>query len=799
MFLEVMNNIRLHRFNFVNPAARNSQKSDFAYKYRTLGCLSNTGSLDEDKVHNKKDENAWNAMISSYAEAGRLTEARHLFQEAPKKSVITWSTLISGYSKHGFESECFELFWAMQKDGKRPRCFTLGSILRICSQKCLLSRGEQIHAYSIKTWFDQDVFVGTGLVDMYVKCMCVKEAEFVFSMISSGKNHVTWTAMVNGYSQNGNPSKAIQCFWGMREENINANQYTFPGVLSSCSALCDLRSGVQVHACVLHGGFGSNLFVQSALVDMYAKCGDLSSARKELESMEVDNAVSWNAMILGCVKHRFPHIALSLFKDMLSRHMDIDNFTYPSVLNSLATTKDVRNGKCVHSLIIKSGYDSYRLVSNAVVDMYAKQEELIYAKEVFKGIMDKDVVSWTSLVTGYAHNGMHEESLMLFREMMSADVTPDVIIFASILSSCAEIAVFNLGKQIHANYIKSGLNMSESVDNSLVTMYANCGSLEDADRIFYSMRSRSVITWTARIIGYAQNGKGQDSVRFYDSMIGEGVKPDFIAFIGLLFACSRAGLVERGRSYFESMENIYGIKPGPSHYACMIDLLGRSGKMQEAMELLTTGKDLELDATVWKALLSACGVHGNIQVAEKAATMLFKLEPLDAAPYVMMSNIYSAAGQWGDSSRIRRLMMASGARKERSYSWIEKNGVVHKFLSGDRTHPKTDEIFLKVNDVLSLIKEAGYVPDMKCSLHDINEESRQQNLAYHSEKLAVAFGLLYLPKGAAIRVYKNLRVCGDCHTAMKFISKVFQRHIVLRDSNYFHHFRLGTCSCRDYW
>lgn len=811
-----MSRIKLHRFNIVrkcmqrscelqtisSSASRSSQKSGLVDKNRILGGLSKSGSVDEarDLFDKKpeKDEVTWNAMISAYAEAGRLAEARQLFDEVPNKSSLTWSTLISGYCKYGVESEGFALFWAMQNEGHRPSQFTLGSILRICSMKCLLLIGEQIHGLAVKTGFDHNVFVATGLVDMYAKCMRVMEAEFVFNMMSSGKNHVTWTAMINGYSQNGNSLKAIECFWGMRAESVNANQYTFPGVLSACAATCDLTFGVQVHGCVVRDGFGANLFVQSALVDMYAKCGDLASARKELESMAIDHVVSWNAMILGCVRHGFADTALSLFKEMLARDIEIDNFTYPSVLNSLAFTKDVKNGKSIHCLVIKSGYHNYKLVSNALVDMYAKQEELIYAKEVFNGIADKDVISWTSLVTGCAHNGRHEESLKLFCEMISAEIAPDQIIFASVLSSCADLVVLEFGQQIHANYIKSGLGKSVSVDNSLITMYENCGCLEDADRVFNSMHARNVMTWTARIIGYAQNGKGQESVKLYDNMLADGIKPDFIAFIGLLFACSHAGLVELGRSYFESMTKVYGIKPGPYHYACMIDLLGRSGKMQEAINLLSE-MDVEPDATVWKALLSACGVHGNIDLAEKAATMLFELEPQDAAPYVMLSNIYSAAGKWEDSSKTRRLMKAKGVHKQPSYSWMEMNGAVHKFLSEDRNHPKADEIYSKVDDVLMSIKEAGYVPDMNCSLHDINEEGRQQNLAYHSEKLAVAFALLYLPKGAPIRIYKNLRVCGDCHTAMKFISKVFQRHIILRDSNYFHHFKLGTCSCGDYW
>ncbi|KAK9273821.1 hypothetical protein L1049_018632 [Liquidambar formosana] len=517
-----------------------------------------------------------------------------------------------------------------------------------------------------------------------------------------------------------------------------------------------------------------------------------------LETTEVDDVVSWNSMIGGCARQGFEEEALSLFKKMHARNMKIDDFTYPSVLNSFTSIMDMKNARSVHSLIVKTGFEAYKPVGNALVDMYAKQGNLHCAFEVFNKMPDRDVISWTSLVTGYAHNGSHEEALKLFCHMRIAGVYLDQFVTASILSACAELTVLEFGQQVHANFVKSGLRSSLSVDNSLVTMYAKCGCIEDANRVFDTMQLRDVVTWTALIVGYAQNGKGRDSIRFYDEMIASGMKPDFITFIGLLFACSHAGLVENGRHYFESMDKVYGIKPGPEHYACMIDLLGRSGKLAEAKDLLNQ-MVVEPDATIWKALLAACRVYGNIELGERAASNLFELEPMNAVPYVLLSNIYSASGKWEDAARIRRLMKSRGISKEPGCSWIEMNSKVHRFMSEDRSHPRTTEIYLKADEIIILIKKAGYVPDMNFALHDMDEEGKELGLAYHSEKLAVAFGLLTVPQGAPIRIFKNLRVCGDCHTAMKFISGVFQRHIILRDSNCFHHFREGKCSCGDYW
>lgn len=767
-----------------------------------LNELAKSGRIDEarhlfDKMPSR-DDFTWNTMIAAYANSGRLIEAKQIFDDTPSKSAITWSSLISGYCRNECQREAFESFWQMQLEGQTPSQYTLGSVLRLCSTLGLLQRGELVHGYMIKTRFDSNVFVVTSLVDMYAKCKRILEAECLFETLQDRKNHVVWTVMLTGYSHNGDGFKAMKCFRDMRAQGVESNQFTFPSILTASASVLAHSFGAQVHGCIIQSGFGPNVFVQSALVDMYVKCRDHISAKKALKSMEVDDVVSWNSMIVGCVRQGFIGEALSLFKEMRSREMKIDDYTYPSVLNSFAALKNMKNAMAIHCLIVKTGFEVYQLVGNALVDMYAKQGSIESALEVFKHMPDKDVISWTSLVTGYALNGTHEKALELFCEMRDAGIYPDQFVIASILSACAELTLLEFGQQIHANFIKSGLQASLSVDNSFVTMYAKCGCLEEANRVFDSMQVQNVITWTALIVGYAQNGRGKESLKFYDQMLASGTKPDFITFIGLLFACSHAGLLEKGQYYFESMNRVYGIKPGPEHYACMIDLFGRSGKLNEA-EALLNQMAVEPDGTVWKALLAACRVHGKIELGERAAENLFILEPMNAVPYVQLSNMYSAAGRWEDAARIRRLMKSKGILKEPGCSWIEMNGQVHTFMSEDRSHSWTTAIYSKIDEIMMLIKEAGYMPDMNFALHDMDKEGKELGLAYHSEKLAVAFGLLTTLPGAPIRVFKNLRVCGDCHTAMKYISRVYLRHIILRDSNCFHHFKEGKCSCDDYW
>ncbi|CAN1809318.1 Putative pentatricopeptide repeat-containing protein At1g68930 [Linum perenne] len=573
----------------------------------------------------------------------------------------------------------------------------MGSVLRLCSVTSSLQRGEQIHGYALKTGNDVDVFVATGLVDMYAKCMCISEAESLFQMVADAKSHATWTAMLTGYSRNGECFQAMEFFRLMRAEGVEINQFTFPSVLTACAAVLAGNFGVQVHGCIVKSGFGANIFVQSALVDMYAKCRDLDSAMKTIESMEIDDPISWNSMIAGCVNQGCEGEALNMFRTMHAKNIKIDEYTFPSIL-----------------------------------------------------------------------------------------------------SCCAELTIMEFGQQVHGTLVKSGLESSVSVDNSLVTMYAKCGAILDANRVFDAMQTRNVISWTALIVGYAQNGKGMNSLLLYEQMLSAGIDPDYITFIGLLFACSHTGNLEKGRSYFNSMDSVYGIKPGPEHYACMIDLFGRSGKLTEAKQILDQ-MTVQPDATVWKSLLATCRIHKELELGQRAANNLFELEPNNSMPYVMLSNMYASTGRWEDAAGIRKLMKSRGISKEPGSSWTHTNGKVHTFVSEDRSHPMMKEIYLKVDEVIAVIKEAGYVPDMDYALHDMEKEGKELGLAYHSEKLAVAFALLVMPIGAPIRIYKNLRVCGDCHAAFKYVSRLYGRCISLRDSNCFHHFVDGKCSCGDYW
>ena len=336
------------------------------------------------------------------------------------------------------------------------------------------------------------------------------------------------------------------------------------------------------------------------------------------------------------------------------------------------------------------------------------------------------------------------------------------------------------------------------LENSLVDMYAKCGSLQDAREVFDRMKFRDVVSWTSMISAYGLNGQGCDAVALFAKMQNLGLSPDSIAFVSVISACSHAGLLEEGRCYFKLMTEEYRIIPRIEHYACMVDLLGRSGQVDEAYSFIKQ-MPVEPNERVWGALLSACRVYSNMNIGLLAADHLFQLAPEQSGYYVLLSNIYAKAGRWKDVTTIRSMMKGRGLKKIPGISNVELNDQIHTFLAGDQSHPLSKKIYEELDVLVGKMKELGYVPETDSALHDVEEEDKECHLAVHSEKLAIVFAILSTEPGTPIRITKNLRVCGDCHIAAKLISKIVQREIIVRDTNRFHHFKNGVCSCGDYW
>jgi pentatricopeptide repeat protein len=413
-------------------------------------------------------------------------------------------------------------------------------------------------------------------------------------------------------------------------------------------------------------------------------------------------------------------------------------------------------------------------------------------------MVKRDVISWNAVIGGYVANNYSKEAFDFFSKMREEGLKPDRITYISILKACSSPAFLQQGKEIHTQAAEAALSSDVSIGNALVNMYAKCGSMEDAQQVLDNMSFRDVISWNAVIGGLAQHGRGQDALGIFEQMEREGVNPDAVTFVNVLSACSHAGLVEEGHKFFYVMSQNYGIVPTNEHYGCMVDLLGRAGHLNEA-ENLIKDMPLEANATVWGALLGACRVHSDLMRAERAAENYLKIDPENAAVYVTLSQLYAASGLWDSAAKVRKLMDDRGLKKEPGRSWIEVEGEVNSFVAEDRSHPQSTEIFAKLDGLIQSMKKEGYVPDTRFVAHDVDEQEKEEVVCHHSEKLAIAYGLLKTPPGTPIHIFKNLRVCGDCHNATKFISKIVGREIVARDASRFHHFKDGVCSCGDYW
>lgn len=578
-------------------------------------------------------------------------------------------------------------------------------------------------------------------------------------------------------------------------------------------------------------GFAGDVFVSNSLIHFYGSCSRLDLACQVFERITSRDIVSWNSVITAFAQADRPDEALGLFRRMDGEGVWQPNeVTMVSVLSACGKKGEIELGSMVCDYIEKNGVRPSLVLSNAMLDMYTKCGSMECAEEVFSGMEKKDSVSWTTMLVGYARagdfdaafrvfesmddkdiaswnalisayeqSGRPKEALDLFRRLLHTDTRPDEITLVSTLSACAQLGAIELGRWIHVYVKKQKLRLNLHLTTSFIDMYAKCGDLETALEVFSSVKKRDVYVWSAMLAGLAMHGQGQAAVDLFLQMQAAKVKPNGVTFTNVLCACSHAGLVESGRLFFSQMLPVYGVAPKTEHYGCMVDILGRAGLLDEAVNLMQT-MPMPPQASVWGALLGACRIHGNLVLGELASKRILELDPGNDSAYVLLSNIYAKSGKWDDVAELRKLMKEAGIKKEPGCSLMEVDGVVHEFLVGDSYHHSSEKIYTKLKEIASRLKDAGYVPNTSQLLQNVEEEEmKEQALHLHSEKIAIAFGLISIQPPAPIRIVKNLRICSDCHSAAKIISSVYDREIILRDRYRFHHFNEGNCSCGDFW
>ncbi|XP_058090487.1 pentatricopeptide repeat-containing protein At3g16610 [Magnolia sinica] len=733
-----------------------------------------------------------------YIACGEINLARLAFDEIQKPSIFLWNSMIRAYAWKGPFDQAIELYNRMLKSGVMPNKFTFPFVLKACSGLLALEEGSEIHKHAARVGLDSDVFVCSALVDLYAKCGCLDVAYQLFDKMPD-RDVVAWNTMISGLALHGFYEDAIRLVLKMQKAGTSPNSSTLVAVLPAVGQAKALHKGKSVHGYCVRRCFDKDVLLGTAVLDMYAKCEHLHYARRAFDVMSIRNEVTWSAMIGAYVLCDQMIEALAVFNwMMLEEVLNPTSATLGCVLRACARLNDLNKGKQIHGYSTKSGFVLDVTVGNSLLSMYAKCGVVDDAISFFDEMKSKDTVSYSAIISGCVQNGSAEDALLIFRKMQAFGIKPDLATMVGVVPACAHLAALKHGQCNHGYVTVCGFQSDTSICNALIDMYSKCGRIDIAKEIFNRMPERDIVSWNALIAGYGIHGLGTEALSIFHDLHNTGLKPDSVTFISLLSACSHSGLVTEGKYWFRLMTTHFNIIPRMEHFICIVDLLGRGGLLDEAYDFIRR-MPFEPDVRVWGALLGACRIHENIKLGEEVSKEIQKLGPEGTGNFVLLSNIYSAAGRWDDAANVRIIQRDQGFKKSPGCSWIEIGGTLHAFIGGDQSHPQSAQIYNKLEELLWELKEMGYIANTSFVLQDVEEEEKERILLYHSEKLAIAFGDLNLGPNKPIFITKNLRVCGDCHTAIKFISTVTKRAITVRDASRFHHFNDGVCSCGDFW
>ncbi|XP_010258433.1 PREDICTED: pentatricopeptide repeat-containing protein At5g15340, mitochondrial [Nelumbo nucifera] len=615
------------------------------------------------------------------------------------------------------------------------------SLLRACAHRTSLEEGEKLHATLIKNGLaaSPGAFLHNALLHLYAACGLALSARRAFDQIPfTHRDTVDWTTLMGCYARNGLPEEALVLFRQMRGEGVRLDQVSLVSLFVACARLGDFRAGAQGHLCMIKSGLHFTVTASNAAMDMYAKCGRMDDARRVFDEMSEPSVVSWTVILTATLK--------------------------------LEGTQKGRR--------------------------------------VFDEMPEKNEVAWTVMISNYVENGFSREALALLSSMLSClCLELNHITLCSLLSSCSLSGDLTVGRWVHVYVLKTmKKEMHLMVGTALVDMYAKCGRIDAACRVFEGMSRRNVVVWNAMLGGLAMHGRGRAVLNLFPRMVAE-VKPDDVTFVSILSACSHSGLVDQGCRYFHDLGPVYGIMPKVEHYACMVDLLGRAGRLEEA-EILVKKMPILPNEVVLGSLLASCSLHGKLQLGERLLQELVQINPLNTEYHVLLSNMYALAGRRDKADSLRQHLKNMGIMKVPGMSSIHLNGQVHQFSAGDKSHSQIKEVYTMLDEMIRRLRLAGYVPSTSSQIFSTSEsgiddadvqEEKEQALFNHSEKLAISFGLMSTKPGMPLYIFKNLRICQDCHSAVKLISSVYGREIVIRDRYRFHCFNQGSCSCSDYW
>ncbi|KAK7396550.1 hypothetical protein VNO78_17632 [Psophocarpus tetragonolobus] len=713
----------LHAFNF---HLKNSsiQLEPSTYVNLILACTNFRSLKYGKKIHDhilksncQPDLVLQNHILNMYGKCGSLNDARKAFDAMRLRNVVSWTIMISGYSQNGQENNAIIMYIHMLRSGYFPDQLTFGSIIKACCIMEDIDLGRQLHGHVIKSGYDHHLISQNALISMYTKFGQIEYAFDVFTMIST-KDLISWGSMIAGFTQLGYDIEALYLFRDMFRQGVyQPNEFIFGSLFNACRSLYKPEFGRQIHGMCAKFGLGRNIFAGCSLCDMYGKFGFLPSAKRAFNQIESPDLVSWNAIIAAFDDSGNVNEAIYFFCQMIHTGLIPNDITFLNLLCACGSPVALNQGMQIHSYIIKIGLDKEAAICNSLLTMYTKCSNLYDAFNVFKDISENaNLVSWNAILSACLQHKQSGEAFRLFKLMLFYENKPDRITITTILGTCAELASLEVGNQVHCFSVKSGLAVDVSVCNRLIDMYAKCGSLKNARDVFDSTQNPDIVSWSSLIVGYAQFGLGHEALNLFKIMRNLGVQPNEVTYLGVLSACSHIGLVEEGWHFYKTMEVELGISPTREHISCMVDLLARAGCLYEAENFIKK-MGFEPDITTWKALLGSCKTHGNVDVAERAAENILKLDPCNSAALVLLSNTHASTGNWKEVARLRNLMKQMGVQKVPGQSWIEVKDEIHVFFSEDSSHPQRNNIYTMLEDLWLQMLDDGYDP---CQLLDIS-------------------------------------------------------------------------------
>ncbi|KAK7359811.1 hypothetical protein VNO77_01776 [Canavalia gladiata] len=628
------------------------------------------------------------SLINFYAKFGFADIARKVFDYMPDRNVVPWTTIIGCYARKGQVSEAFSLFDQMRGQGIQPSSVTMLSLLFGVSE---LSRVQCLHGCAIFYGFMSDISLSNSILNLYGKCGNIEDSRKLFDSMDR-RDLVSWNSLISAYAQIGDLCEVLLLLKTMRVDGLVPDPQTFGTTLSVAASRGELKLGTALHGQILRAGFDLDAHVETSVIVMYLKGGKIDTAFKMFERSSDKDVVLWTAMISGLVQNESADKSIAVFRQMLKFGGKPSTATMASVITACAQLGCFNLGTSIHGYILRQELPLDIAAQNSLVTMYAKCGHLDQSCIVFDKMSKRDLVSWNAIVTGYAQNGYVCKALLLFNEMRSGHhQTPDSITIVSLLQGCASTGQLHLGKWIHSFVIRNDLRPCILVDTSLVDMYCKCGDLDTAQNCFNQMPSQDLVSWSAIIAGYGYHGKGETALRLYSKFVESGIKPNHVIFLSVLSSCSHNGLIEQGLNIYESMTKDFGVTPNLEHHACVVDLLSRAGRVEEAYNLYKK-KFSDPVLNVLGIILDACRAIGNNELGDTIANDILMLRPMNAGNYVQLAHCYAAINKWEEVGEAWTQMRSLGLRKIPGWSFIDIHGTITTFFTDHNSHPQFHEI-----------------------------------------------------------------------------------------------------------